>query len=299
MPIAISKVLPLSKAWTHQTLVSQAMALTNTIDNEIVQTSQVRAHANIAISHIAELLSTANYPFYGIDGIGTFETQDSIDSYATTDPVAGSLTSTGTLINHNSGLLQINLRTFNAANPTAPIPSVASWSNVYFDNITKISALPTIAQDSLIWSGNLTKLDLSQMLELISYRNDGWRNSGAWCWHGDNILVFFGQNIASAIVGSSATANYNTGCGQITIMGFRQPILDDLLPPVNSSTWTTMVDLPDKYMKLALQMTQKMILEQLNQQIPAQLEANIAQTLQQIQGTLQSDFQLEQLKEKK
>ena len=58
-------IQPLSRGWTHQQIVSEAMVLTNTIDNENIQLDNIRNHVNSGISYLAGLLNLAASPKYG------------------------------------------------------------------------------------------------------------------------------------------------------------------------------------------------------------------------------------------
>jgi hypothetical protein len=317
MPIAIEQVVPLSKHWTHQDLVSQAMLITDTTDNNKIHFNHVRAHVNIAISNVAELISKAKLPYYGIDGVGTFESDLTVGASGRLQE--GLDVPQGTnLVLHHTGLAQIKTKLYHPMIPAGGYWNtiLAQVADVYLDDIIEISCLAKATVPSassmpafIYWSGKLTKLSLPDILQLVSMKNESWRNSAAWCWHGDTILFFFGQNISSNLVGSypplaippsTIAADYNGSCGTINIFGYRQPKLDNLLA-INkglASSWAQKIDLPDKYMKLVLQMTQVMIMEQLNQIIPAQLEASIAQAIQQIQANLQSNLQMNILEKK-
>ena len=74
MPIlTMSDASPLSKGWTHEAVVSEALVLTNQLDNERVQLYNVRVHMNTAISNISDMLNLANMPWYNIWLQGDFE----------------------------------------------------------------------------------------------------------------------------------------------------------------------------------------------------------------------------------
>lgn len=272
MPIVSnSPLVPLSLNWTHRQLVSEAMLLTNTVDHDVVHTDHVRSHLNVAISHIADLLNSSNHPWYGMALLAFFE---------------NSL--------HPQGLLEyVNLA-------TAPI------------GIHKILRIDFQAQNPygftpILWTGNCPEKDLTFINQLNTYHNNGYRHTILWAHHGSQILFFVGANISTvnraALRASIMSANpgyinddfkIDTEASNLCIWINRQPLLDNMQPmTMPNSGWLQNVDLPDRYIKLALQMTQKMILEQLNQQAPAQLEANIVQAVQQITGQLNNDLAFE------
>lgn len=257
MPITVPNINPLSTGWTHQDLVSESMLMTNTVDDERVHTNHVRKHLNVAIATIADLLNVAELPYYGIAGTATFETTKDV-----------------------SGLLRIALPT----------------SNVRYDSVVRVMATGQFP----VWSGNLTKLDIGELFELITFKNDGWRNSGAWSWHGNDLLVFFGSNVNTLITKPAgfATPLY-TSVGTVAVYGYRQPVLDNLQAPMQAngsvntnSGFYSNIDLPDKHIKLCLQLVQKMIIEQIKQEVPAQLDAEINQAIQAINTNIANKLEL-------
>jgi len=67
MPINnMSLVTPLSMQWTYEQVVSEAMVLTNTMENVDIQLDNVRNHLNARLSYIANLLNSAERPWYGV-----------------------------------------------------------------------------------------------------------------------------------------------------------------------------------------------------------------------------------------
>ena len=81
---------------------------------------------------------------------------------------------------------------------------------------------------------------------------------------------------------------------KIVVWANRVPILDDLLPMSNTtSNFFQRIDVPDKYVKLVVQLAQKSILEQMQTQIPAALDQEINQAVAAAQGIINQEIQLE------
>lgn len=264
MPITqIATFTPLSQGWTHQQVVSEAMVLTNTIDNEKIQLDNIRNHMNSSISYIAHLLNISHSPWYGIYMIGTLET---------------------TL--HPTGLEWIDLSV--VLNQTVPSQV---WSQ-----IKRLSVIATNPADPATtdWIGNGTKLDLSQLAQLQSRQNIQWRHSVAWSHHGSEIIVLVGQGITTAARTQSGSP-YDMTDQTIGLWGWRKPMLDALTSPnvLTNNNYYGNVDLPDEHIELLIKMVQKKILEQLREQVPAQLDQEINQGLLTITQNLQAELQFE------
>lgn len=262
-------VTPLSNSWTHQEVASEAMVLTNTIDNENIQLSNVRTHIKSAISYLANLLNMAASPFYGINMTAEIESTA-----------------------HPSGLPFINLAT-----PLGTVIPVGIINEVKRVNSTKISL-----SNNAAYSGNFTGWDVSMLTQQNNFFNLQHRDTVAWTHHGNDLLLFAGSNIQTPIspAGSECPYSLLPADVRIVLMCFRQPILDDMLPTNNAnSIYFNNVDLPDRYIHLLLQMVQKMILQQINVTPPAQLEQDINQGLMQINSNLNQDLQFERAEREK
>jgi hypothetical protein len=234
----------------------------------------VRAHANLAISNIADMLNTNSYPWYSVTFKATFENQL-----------------------HSSGLEYVDLTS----------------TTVGIDSITRVSIVKALdtTGNPISFAGNVIKKDISELTQLDTYHNSGWRHSVAWTHHGDDLVFFVGPSITTTnratLLAPFYTSNMYRADYQIvgtdpyiSIWAYRQPQLDNGLPPLAVGTGFTMfVDLPDKFMRLCLQMVQKMILEQLNQQVPAQLEQLIDQSIQQLNQKVGQEVQFEKSEREK
>jgi hypothetical protein len=289
---------PLSNMYTHQQAVSEVMVITKTTDNEKIQLSNVRNHLNISIAQVVELVGIANSPRYETSMQCSIET---------------------TL--HPSGLHWINLDgalviagwgTFVPSQGFREIKRVSAkkidttYTAGVFANATaqtlwtSITPMPQFEPGVTGWNGrkegNFTKLDISALNQLssISDTNVQWSQSIGWTHSGNSIYLFVGSDIATPFQGTYGTDNtddtgspYALPFVDIIIYGIRQPMLDDLLAPNVSNTYTNRVDLPDEYMSLCIALTQHKILEQLN--ADANEKAIITQQIQSELGKIQAN----------
>ena len=272
MPITnIPAFTPLSNFWTHEQVVSEAMVLTNTIDNEAIQLDNIRNHMNSSISYIANLLNLSSSPWYGIYMTGTLET---------------------TL--HPSGLEWIDL-----APQVGTVTPNTIISGIRRINSTAVNPVETAVP--LCYDGNWTSWDLSNLVQQNNKHNVQHRFSVAWQHHGDEIVLFVGNNIETAANAARLTFkeiipdySLKPDKAKVVIWAHRIPILDDLKAPNDPTTnYLGRIDVPDKYVKLVLQLTQKSILEQLSAQVPAALEQEINQAIVAAQGVINNEIQLE------
>lgn len=288
MPVtAIPAIVPLSSSWTVQNMVGHIRVLINELDNERFQNANIRTSLNIAISHVAQLLNIAQEPWYQIAWQVTLESAL-----------------------HITGVKYINLST--QVTPAAPtggtgdrapqggqggvtagdvIPSNLLWE------VRQMIASASSAQISgnvpNVWTGNLTRLSVNEIMNLQNNYNTQYRQSMCWVHSGTNIFVHQGTDIAAS------GKDYVTP-GQLAIVGSRNPLLDNLAGEnVSGSGWGQLIDLPDRHMRLAMLMTQKMCLEQLNKVIPASLDGEVANLSQQITNNVVAELQFEQGKRSK
>ena len=264
-------VTPLSNNWTRQDVVSEAMVLTNTLDNESIALHSVRVHCNVAVSYVAELLRLNTSPFYGIY------------MEATLEPTL-----------HPSGLEWIDL-----APQVGTVTPNTIISGIRRINSTAVNPVETAVP--LCYDGNWTSWDLSNLVQQNNKHNVQHRFSVAWQHHGDEIVLFVGNNIETAANAARLTFkeiipdySLKPDKAKVVIWAHRIPILDDLKAPNDPTTnYLGRIDVPDKYVKLVLQLTQKSILEQLSAQVPAALEQEINQAIVAAQGVINNEIQLE------
>lgn len=274
--IQLPTIPTLGRTWTHRDAVSEAMVLTNTVDNERIQTSNVRAHLNIAISTIVEQLNLNADPFYGIIYNCTIEPQY-----------------------HLSGVHYIDLSIAVPTTTYVPIQNITEIKRVNSQDKQGTYTNPFI--------GNFSKKDMSEIVHLENNLNVQHRDSVYWVHYGKDILLYVGSNINTTLV-NNATLPYNLPENQITIFAIRQPILDDLRPiapnpatplPIHSATFDTVIDLPDRYVKLAIALTQKFILEQLEKTVPQNIEQVIAQSFAKANQDVQNELVIEKARRQK
>jgi len=263
MPItSMSTITPLSKQWTHKNIVSEAMVLTGTLDNETVQLDNIRNHLNASLSYIANLLNLAERPWYGIWMKGTIETAI-----------------------HALGVDSLDLST--AIDTVIPANYLASIKRVGFMGSTK---------DGYV--GNAAKWDMAVLLEQASNLNDQMRHTLAWTWNGSDILIYAGNEITSLRTPSPDTISYTIVGQNITIAGYRKPLLDNLIAP-NQQTgspignYESMIDLPDEHVELLLNLIMKKIYTQRRERAPESLEQDINQGVAQISGLINQEMQFE------
>lgn len=183
-------IRPLSKYWTHEQIASEAMVLTNTIDNENIQLDNVRNHINAGISYLAGLLNLAASPWYGVYATFCFEPvlhNSGLEYLDLTDSVNNRANDISNML---FSIDRINMKPFNNPNPLAP---------------------------SSTWNGNVIKEDIAQLTQLNTQQNIQWRHSVAWAHHGQDLLFYIGNNIQTANrpvpVQTDYTLFCNTGLG--------------------------------------------------------------------------------------
>lgn len=267
---------PLSSFWTHKSIASEVMVLTNTIDNEKVQLENIRHHINSAIAYLANLLNLATSPWYGV----WFE-----------------FTAESSL--HPSGLEYCDLAgdgiiTANIGNKLHAVKRV------------NIQPEADAASDAFV--GNCARMDIAQLTQLITSQNLQYRHTIAWAHNGNEILLFTGKGIETPLHPERSTyAAFTTDKTHYVGWGYRKPLLDNMVPesidegvPFNdeyrgllSQNYYGYIDLPDEYVSLLIKMVQKNVLEQLREQIPAQLEGEINQGLATITQNITNELQLE------
>lgn len=301
-------IVPLG-SWTVQDVVSEAMVLTGTLDNEdSVFVQNVRYHYNMNLSHLAKLLNLAASPFYGIYLTGLLET----------------------ILHPFSGVHWINLGNDYTAPlmvaPTTPVtnhpgPGVLNTNVISkLDSIKGVTinlrttdpstaAYPTAQTFASLnaaqnYTGNIVKWDLPKILQQSNNLNIQHGQTIAYCHHGEEILFFVGQQIqtplrqainnAPAYTIVAPTTADDTG-HYFTIWAYRQPITDNLLPVSNAATgYFLNADVPDMYIKLLIDMIAKNIYQQKKEAVPQNIEQSIQIGLAQIGQNLEQAARLEQ-----
>ena len=262
-PPAIT-INPLSRFWTHERVASEVMVLTNVLNSQYVQLENIRYHINMQIGYLAELLNLANHPFYSLY-LGAILERISA---------------------HSTGLDWVNIDT-----PQIHINSDPMWCSPIqmIDNIKRISIYP-IPGGRTTWKGNCTKRDISVLTQQMNNMNDQERFTVSWAHEGNGIFILAGSEINTQLRPSNNYYSIKDTITNIHIFANRRPLLDSMVPPNIAATlgnnYSTMdefggvsmyafVDLPDQYISLLVKLVQKNVLEQLNAQIPPQMEQEI------------------------
>jgi len=339
MPIVTtSRISPLSKYWTHEDVVSEALVMTKQTDNTNVQLHSVRVHMNLAISNISNMLNLASMPWYNLWLYGELEQElhptglhyidlsntsrylekAVLSNYTAFIPIHNSVVTP--VITHNEYQQQFNpsqdLQEIQKVNINNSSPIKNSITEDFTNRIGRLKP----------WSGNFVKKDLSVLTELSTARNIAYRQDICWTHSGSELLFSIGNEILTQqnsymhgitsiedvlaeteILENTLTIPYTlVGIRNdelhpypITIVATRKQRLDDLKAPEQSNTYKERVDLPDEYMDLLIKKVQKFVLTQLREQVPAQLEQEINQQQMQIHDQINRELQYEQAERQK
>ncbi len=288
MPVsAIPAFVPLSSYWTPQLIVGEARVLLNELDNERIQNSNIRSHINLCIGHIAEMLNMSQEPWYEIIWQVALESS-----------------------NHFTGVPWINLETpvaWTAASANTgqrtpqQTPGVTAGSIVPSNLIRKVTlmiASKSAAQISgnvaNVWRGNLTRMSANELMEQGNKQyNTQYRQSLGWCQSGSKIMIFQGSEIA-------ASGTEFVFPGQLSLFGHRKPLLDNMFGEYTTGTgFTQLIDLPDQHMRLLTVMVQKMTLQQVQKQVPAEMDNEVTQLMMAINKQAAEEYQFEAMKRTK
>lgn len=276
----------LGRTWTYESAASRVAILTQVNDNENVQWLNIRNHINVAISTVVERLELSQQPWYRISLPAQLEPQL-----------------------HMTGLYYIDLSKLIQPQPSneqfyVPIKFLSDIIRLTIPVITEAGVL-----QSNFFSGNCTKKDITELNQLQSSYNTQWMSSVAWAHNGNEILIFIGDQIATGLrptpnpnVIPSYTLNEPEDKGSFIITAERQPMLDDLKPPdglAPSLTYRTLIDIPDKYINLVIQIAQKSTLEQLEKTVPQALENQIAQQFGAYSQQVSQDLTIAQARREK
>lgn len=207
-------IFPLSRGWTHEQVASEAMVLTNTIDNEAIQLDNVRNHINANISYLAELLNLAASPFYGIYATFCFEPQL-----------------------HDSGVEYLDLT--DSVNNNAN-----NIANLIFD-MKRINIYEVMTGTTPHWNGNVIKWDISQIMQQNAMQNVQSRHTVAWSHFGSEVLFFVGDNISSANRPARRRVDYVLQCcnqAGVQAISAIEASVQTILNPAYVGQWATIMD---------------------------------------------------------
>ena len=296
--VTLPSIVPLSSSMRIMDIVGHIRALLNELDAQRIQDMSIRTHIRVATSHLAELLSVAKSPEYGITWKLSLEGSPTPPTHlgqATRDPI--------------TEFYYCNLQTLVV--PVAPVTANAEAAypepsdvNPSFNagvvpmnllrKITTISAAKnrtTQVAVPNVWQGNVQETSLDELSGLSNDYNSQWRHSVCYAHHGSKILFYFGTDISTSA--TFADNIYNLPA-TFTLYGYRKPLLDNLKAPTEAdSGWNSLVDIPDEHIHLVELMVQKACYQQLNKQVPPEVDNSIIQLRQTITQSLQEELMME------
>jgi hypothetical protein len=267
-------IIPLSSQWTYWDVATLVRIQTDQMTSVKVQDDDIRLYMNLNISHLADLLTQSTKSWYGV--------------YIRASLEAGP---------HPVGLDYIDMT------DTANGGVISIFGKMH--TIERIS-IPKVTTAQGLYFGDATQMTLPQITQLRTNLNKNHWQTLAYCIHGKDILIFIGRDIGSSV---NWTDLKYTALGQFVIWGYRQPLLDDMLPENTiafqdsnkSKTYniggnsfsSNYIDLPDRYVKLLVDMTVKNVYQQMQLQPPAQVEQAIAQGIASIVQNTMAEKQSE------
>lgn len=296
--VTLPSVVPLSSSMRIIDMVGHIRAMMNELDPARLQDMSIRTNIKVATSHVAELLSAAKSPEYGITWKLSLEGSVTPPTHlgeATRDPI--------------TEFYYCNLQKL--VTPTAPVladaeaayPEPSDVNPSFNAGVVPMNLLRKItgitgAKNSTtqgavvkVWEGSLQELSLEEISALKNNYNTQWRHSICYCHHGSKILFYFGSDISTT--GTLANNIYNLP-GTFTLYGYRKPLLDNLKAPTETDTgWLSLVDIPDEHIHLVELMVQKACYQQLNKQVPPEVDNSIIQLRQTITQSLQEELMQE------
>lgn len=296
MPVVnIPTIRPLSSFHTVKALVSQIRVLIGRLDNKEIQDYNIRQHLNFATSHVAELLRLAKHPQYGviwkiaIEGDNTNQIDTAVPHFNGMFWCDLSTLVVPTAATIASGDKEFQQPNHNNSNINAGIIPANALAD-----ITKITGSKSAEQSALtnVLLGHFKQVSIEEITTMYENNNDQYRFSICWAIHGSAIFIYYGEGVRD----STAEKPY-VAPRTISLWAYRKPILDNLKGEheVNSS-WSQLVDIPDNFIELVLLKAQKKCHEQLNENVPPDLDTQIAQQTQAITQNLMSEIEFEKLR---
>lgn len=289
MPVTtVTPIVPCSQQWTNAEVASTVRALISELDNERIENAVIRRFINVAVSQVAELLMVASDPAYGVAWDATLEA----------GTIGGlSYINLSSAVNQNAPGANTGQRRY-----TTPVDVTANYfipSNV-LSKVFRVTGTATVAQAAVpsVWVGNLAARDLAELTTLLANENTSYRQSMCWAHHGHNIYIYRGSEIDS--VGTTnplvSPKQYNAPLSY-TIWGYRTPMLDNLLgEKATGSTWNSLIDVPDKHMRLVILLAQKQCLESMSKQLDQPAAAELLNLTQTIKDGAVQEIQFEKAK---
>lgn len=280
MPVIQPSValVPLSSGWTHKRIVTYVRLLTNNLDSKVVDNELLRMFVNASVTQIAEMMSISNSNEYGV----LWEAEREASKVAQLDWIDLS-----TAVAQTGATADTGERTY--ATPDGVLAGTFVPMNI-LDCIERVTAIKSTAQSGVttVWTGPCTKMSIQQLSGLATELNDQYRQSILWSYHGHRILLYIGSELDTEFTdppGEGFTYNMPE---RFAIWGRRLPMLDNLkAEDAVGSSWSHLIDIPDKHIRLLVLLVQKQISEATKQQMDqASIQELLALTSTLTQTTL-------------
>lgn len=147
----------------------------------------------------------------------------------------------------------------------------------YIDRLWKIREL------YLQWYGNCAHVSIQKIAGLTTDLNTEWDKSVAWVQQGNQLLLHVGKLLVPPSPdfdgGIASPREYPITSGSLfKLFVYRNPELDDYTS--GAGGFTKFVDLPNRHMNLLVMLSGKMLLEQMNKNVPIEVEQTIQQLSQ-------------------
>lgn len=264
MITSLDEIIKLSSFWTIRKIVSEVQILTNITNVDHVWISNIRTHLNSNLSYLWGKLNAANLPWYEICLIGSLES---------------------TL--HPSGLHYIKL--FN--------DTLADVNGLLFNPATMIDKINEVSMvsngNANDWAGHVASRNKSDLAHLSNEQNDQWYQSIAYNHYGSYVLFLVGKHIATTAV-PRAQSHWDISSQNIALWVTRRPILDNLLPYTDAnSNIDSFIDLADPYVDLLIKLTVLKVLQQMEKQVPAEIENGVNAGIESINQMIMFEMQHE------
>lgn len=284
MPVIlpITMPAPISSQWTHEILVSHLRLIMDELDNRVLQDSHIRVHINAAITTLFSTMKTIRDPYYGMV---LQATPDPVTQSGFLGPQVGQCIDLSILTSPNVILWTDRLGNPVALDTASPMGRYATPASLLFEvyrvGYTYQATQAGTPTPFLSKEINCHKRSMEELLYLQSDSNMQFDYEVAWHHYGNLIYLFVGSAFANPAT-STPAPNIPWIPNRYYIHGYRNPILDDLLPPDRSFTWRRPVDVPDAYLNAVVTQAQKRCLEQMGKQSRPDLDyvtQNLAQNI--------------------
>lgn len=283
--ITTFSLFPLIGNMTVEQTVATVRSLLNEQDNQRIQDLTIRLFANVAKQELHEKLIATSFPLY--DYI-FHATSDNI-AYEAISPVISDVDYDA--MNSSLGAQQLNNlfrmreidlgrvvqvdRSYVIINPKYP-GVIADFYGA--SSLSPIDYIYSVKSVSLLGHGTGRRVTYDDLVNIAHTDSQLWAHSFLWTAVGTKILIVPGKRLLD--VSNSGTYDDFFKTNIFEIMAVRKPLLDDLLLPMSSVTYTKPIDLPNtqyssmllSIQKSCLESLQKITLTQIDQQIDASVQ---------------------------